>query len=756
MSIRESFEEATRQHRAGRLAEAEALYRQILQADATCGDAWQMLGVAAFQQGRSAEAIGHLRKSLALNPENAACHSNLGMVLASLGSREQAINAFRKALAIRPDLFEALENLSTALRELGRLPEAIEALSKAVELRPGRADLLNKLGVLLIEADRMAEAIAVLAQAIAVQPDFALALGNLGLAHGHRGESGVAIEAFERAIARQPNVPEFHNNLGAALIADGRNPEAISALRRALALRPDYPQAHFNLGNAQHAQLNWVGAESEYRRAVSLRADYAEAWHNLGNALKEQARLDEAIACYQKAIDLGLCSFEVFGNLGSAVRTIGDLDEAIDLLRRAADLKPCSPPAQNLLYSIHLHPDYDARRIYQEHARWNRQCAQQLESSVRPHANDRAPDRRLRIGYVSPDFRRHPVGGSMLPILANHDRDRFEVFCYSGVHRADDMTAQLQTHASQWRDILPLTDEQAADQVRADAVDVLVDLAMHTEDSRMLLFARKPAPVQVTYLAYCGTTGLTAIDYRLSDPYLDPPGGDESVYSEKTIRLPETYWCYAPRPEAPAAGPLPAATAGHITFGCLNHFAKVSRPAIEAWQRLLGEVPRSALLLHSVQGAHRQKLRDRFASAGIDPHRIQFVERLPLGGYFEQYLRIDIAVDSFPYPGGATSLDALWMGVPVVTLAGQTAVSRGGASILSNAGLRELIANSSDRYIHIARELAFDLPRLAQLRATLRGRLQQSALTDGIRFTRAIESIYRHIWVRWCEDQPTS
>jgi predicted O-linked N-acetylglucosamine transferase (SPINDLY family) len=292
-----------------------------------------------------------------------------------------------------------------------------------------------------------------------------------------------------------------------------------------------------------------------------------------------------------------------------------------------------------------------------------------------------------------------------------------------------------------------------ADTVRQDRIDILVDLAMHASGNRLSVFARKPAPVQVTWLAYPGSTGLTAIDYRLTDPQLDPTGLDDAWYSEKSVRLPHTFWCYGSPPDLPQVNELAALSTEQITFGCLNNFAKVKEVMLSAWCRLLREVPNSRLLLHAKEGRHRQKVRDILAREGIDPARLEFIGRLPVSEYFQCYHRIDIALDTFPFCGGTTSCDALWMGVPVVSLVGKTTVSRGGLTILTNVGLAELAANTVDDYVKIAKELAGDLPKLAVLRAGLRQRMAQSPLMDAPRFAQDIEAAFRDMWRRWCDAQ---
>jgi predicted O-linked N-acetylglucosamine transferase (SPINDLY family) len=316
---------------------------------------------------------------------------------------------------------------------------------------------------------------------------------------------------------------------------------------------------------------------------------------------------------------------------------------------------------------------------------------------------------------------------------------------------SDALTSQFQQYADRWRSILGLTDNEVATQIRDDGIDVLVDLTLHMADNRLLVFARKPAPVQVTFAGYPGSTGLTTMDYRLSDPHLDPPGIDDSVYSEKTIRLPDTFWCYDPLDAGGIpVNPLPALDRNWVTFGCLNNFCKINDGVLNLWARVMHEVRDSRLLLLASHGSHRQWTLNRLGKEGIDPERIEFIAFQPRRAYLQTYNRIDLGLDSFPYNGHTTSLDSIWMGVPVVTLVGQTVASRAGWSQLSNLGLRELAGQTPDQFVQIAVELANDLPRLQGLRATLRQRMERSPLMDAPRFARNIEVAFRQMWHEWC------
>jgi predicted O-linked N-acetylglucosamine transferase (SPINDLY family) len=540
--------------------------------------------------------------------------------------------------------------------------------------------------------------------------------------------------------------------LGVQLHHSGDFKGAEVHFREAIRIDAAQPPVWFTLGNVLQDMRRLDDAVTAYQRAVALCPDYAEAHHNMGRTLRDLRRLEEALEQYRKAAALGMDTFELRCNLGVLCADMGQLDQSLVWFEKALELRPDPAVESNLVYTLHFHPDADPPSIARAHARWNQRYARPLKSTIRPHVNNPDapdPERRLRIGYVSPDFRMHPVGFFINPLLGLHDRSRFEIYCYSGVPAPDAYTERLRSYANVWRETLGLTDEQLAAAIRADGIDILVDLTMHMAGSRLLTFARKPAPVQVTYLAYCSTTGLDTIDYRLSDSYLDPPGIDESAYSEKTVRLP-SYWCYVAVADAPPVGPLPALDSGSVTFGCLNHYSKVTPHALDTWFEILRRTPGSRLILHCDAGSHQQHAWARMQSQGLDPARLEFVGFQPLVDYLNTYNRIDIALDPFPYTGGTTSCDALWMGVPLVTLTGKTAVSRGGYSILSNTGLPELVTTSRDQYVHLATDLAANVPRLATLRSNLRPQMRSSPLCNAPQYARDIEAAYRQMWRHWC------
>ncbi len=567
-------------------------------------------------------------------------------------------------------------------------------------------------------AGQLAQAESLYRQVRESAPGHADAMHMLGILAHQAGNSPDAVELLGRAVEINPHNADYHCNFAIALARKGEIDRAIDELEIAIRLKPGAAQAHNNLANLLRRRGQTDQAIEHYHKALDIRPNYASALANLGNAQMDGGQVDEAIASFRKA--------ESLGNAAAA---------------------------GSLLYALHFHPQSTPRSLRDEHVRWNRIYALPLAPKRNEYTNNTDPDRPLRVGYVSPDFRLHPVGRFLLPLFEHHDRERFKIYCYSDVHRPDAITERLSRDAHGWRETCAIGDEQLAIAVRQDQIDILVDLTMHMAGNRLGVFARKPAPLQVTYLAYCSTTGLTAMDYRLTDPYLDPPPGnggaflrDDSVYSEKSVRLPGCYWCYAPWQESPEVTPPPMLKSGRVTFGCLNNFCKVTRPTLEAWRLLMHDVPDSRLIIHAHEGLHRQRVREFFAGGQIDPSRIEFVSSAPLLEYLRIYQRIDIALDPFPYGGRTTTCDALWMGVVVVSLAGEIAVSRGGLSILSQLGLERWVGNDPESYVRIAGTLARDVDQLTQLRASLRDTMRRSSLMDAEGFVRGVEAAFRQMW----------
>jgi predicted O-linked N-acetylglucosamine transferase (SPINDLY family) len=531
----------------------------------------------------------------------------------------------------------------------------------------------------------------------------------------------------------------------------GQLDDAIASYQHAVRLKADYADAHYNLGRALQCKGRFDAAITAYRLAIGLKPDYDDAHYNLAASFMSVGKPDDAIAAYQQAIRFKPDLADAHSNLGNAFKDNGQLDEAIASHRQAIRLEPEKSEVHgNLVLILNYHPAYDAGMIHAELRRWNERHAEPHKKLIRPHHNNRDPSRPLRIGYVSADFYKHASAFFLLPLFRCHDRRQFELFGYSHGNCSDEVTQQMKDHMQHWRTTVGMTDAQAAAQVRQDQIDILVDLKLHTADNHLLLFAQKPAPVQATWLGYPGSTGMDAIDYRLTDPYLDPPGQNDAYYSERSIHLPDTFWCYDPLSGEPSVNAPPCVENGFITFGCLNNFCKINDAVLSLWAGVLQTVSGSRLLLMAPEGSARERVMARLIRDGIGSGRVEFVPKQFRSGYLTTYHRIDISLDTFPYNGHTTSLDSLWMGVPVITLVGATAFGRAGLSQLTNLGLTELVARTPEQYIQIAADLAKDLPRLTELRRTLRPRMQASPLMDAPRFARNVEAAYRQMWRNWC------
>jgi predicted O-linked N-acetylglucosamine transferase (SPINDLY family) len=737
----------------GQLDESIAAYRHAITLRPNFAEAHNNLGTALKDKGQLDQAIAAYRQAIAIRPNYAEAHSNLGSALKDQGQFDEAIAAYRVAISINPSLPAAYSNLGNALMGKEQIDEAIGSYRQAIALEPTRAGAHNNLGAALATKGQFDEAITAYRQAIALRPGYAEAHNNLGNALKNKGQLDGAIAAYRQSIALKPSFADAHCNLGNALIDKGQFDEAIAASQQAITLRPGYAEAYSNLGNALKDLGRLDEAVAAYRQAFALRPGYAEAHYNLGIVLKAKGQLDEAIAAYRQAIASRPNFAEAHNNLGIVLESKGLLDEALAAYRQAVSLDPTDAyHHSNLVLTLNYHPDRDAGEILAEHRAWSDRHARPLLLEMIPHANERSPERALRIGYISADFRWHSVGHFFMPLLEHHDRSIAQIFCYSNVLHPDDMTERMSRSCDVWRNIVGLADEAVAQLVRSDGIDILVDLSGHTARNRLGVFARKPAPIQVTYLGYANTIGMTAIDYRLTDALADPRGMTDELNVEKLWRLPGCAWCYHPPEDAPDIQPREN---GPITFGCFNAFAKINFKLTAIWAELLNRVPKSRLLLKSAgagENSVQRRLTSQFAEYGIPDDRIEMLGLVDRPRrHLELYHRVDVALDTHPYHGTTTTCEALWMGVPVVSLAGRTHVSRVGLSLLNCIGLPELIAHSAEEYVSIAAGLARDLPRLAELRRTLRSRMRVSLLMDAPRFTRNIEAAYRGMWRTWCQ-----
>jgi protein O-GlcNAc transferase len=603
----------------------------------------------------------------------------------------------------------------------------------------------------LHQAGKLAEAEQIYRQILQANPRHADALHQLGLVAHQVGRHEAAIQAISQAIAIAPTTASYHNNLGEAFRMLGRIDEARKCYEQALRLDPSLAASHYNLG-LTYGPVRPLEARRHYEQAIALAPDHVRARNNLGNVLRALGLLEEAIAQFEEALRLNADFPEAYLNLGAVLHEQGNSLQAIACYRRLLAQWPEHAAAHSsLVFSMNFVDEYDPPAMLEAHLEWARRHAEPLTALAAPNDNDPTPERRLKIGYVSPCFRRHAVNYFTEPMIMAHDHRQFEVFLYSSVTHPDDVTERLQASAERWRDVSTNNDEQLAQIVRDDKIDILVDLSGHMGWNRLPTFARRPAPIQVTYIGYQNTTGMSAIDYRLTDAQADPPGVSDPFYTERLVRLPRSFFCYQPA-ESPDVSPLPALDANRVTFASFNNFAKVTPRVLDTWIELLARVPDSRLLLLAYQGEKlKRRIGELAEKKGVRPGRIEIFGRRPRAEYLQTIQQADIALDSFPFNGHTTTCDLVWMGVPVVMIEGQTYCSRFGGCVLSHVGLAHLIAGSVDEYLEIAVKLAADLPALSRLRGELRPRMTGSVLLDFAGFTRDVENAYRQMWIEWCK-----
>ena len=660
---------------------------------------------------RSCEKIG------LKDPRRAEADHLRGLIAHRLGDSRAALGLIRQAIARdgrRPVWYA---NLGSVLRALGRYDEALQALAQALALDPSDAGTANNVGCLLEDLGRFQEALDWYRRALESDPDDPQIHYNLGNVNRRLGQVRDAMIGYRQALKRAPGFVDAYVNLGNLLLHQGMAPEAIVIYRQGLTHIPEDHRLLSNLAAAYIMQGHLTQGAACLRRAISRKPDYAAAHNNLASVFQHQGRIDEALASYRHSLAL-----------------------------EPADHKNHS----NLLFALHYDPQQTPLGLRQ--AAEDYWTCHRPASPVSPPRRSDNGQRRLRVGYVSADFREHSVSYFFAPLLGAHDRCRFEVFCYAAVRRRDKITAVIEQTGEHWRDILVLDATQAAALIRRDGIDILIDLGGHTAANRLDLFTLQPAPVQMTWLGYPGTTGLATIAYRITDAATDPVGMAESHYTERLLRLPETFICYGPPPMAPDVLAPPCGRHGPVTFGSFNNLAKTNPAVVAAWAAILHRVPGSRLLLKDkplADAATCQRIIGLFADRGIEADRLEMLPRTPTtADHLECYQKVDIALDPFPYNGTTTTCEALWMGVPVVTWCGTRHSARVGAAILAQLGLNALVAKDPAGYVEMAVDLAKDRRRLGQLRAGLRRCMGQSTLCDAVRFSRRFEAALLDAWNR--------
>jgi protein O-GlcNAc transferase len=588
------------------------------------------------------------------------------------------------------------------------------------------------------------------------QGDIAEFYMELGNAFSMSNDYEQAILNYNKAIQINPTFEQVHHNLATVLIKCTRIYEAIKSYQQAITIKPDYALAITGLGRALIEAGEYEDGELCLQRALYISPNDPDTHHSLGLALMNQYKLSEAISSFKKALDLNPEHEYAHCNMGTVTLRLDNIRDAILFYQRSIEINPSVYYYfSNLLLALHYTEHITPAEIYDQHKKWSKKYELPLNFLLQPHTNERSPCRKIRIGYVSPDFAEHPVSYFFEPLLASHARSDFDVFCYSEVTRPDAMTEHLKNMADKWRDIFNKSDEDVACIIRSDRIDILVDLAGHTARNRLMVFAHKPSPVQITYLGYPDTTGLETMDYRITDSYADPPGKTEHLHSEELVRLPHSFLCYQPPGNTPEIEKPPSIKQGYITFGIFNNRSKVTLEMAFVWAKIINLVPEARIVFKfkfSSDPLAQRLLQKMLDQAGIPAEVVDIYDNtLKREEHLALYNKIDLALDTFPYNGTTTTCEALWMGVPVITLEGEVHESRVGLSLLSTIGLTELVARSKEDYISKAVGLAADIEKRTYLRSNLRTLMRSSPLMDFKGFTKNLENEYRKMWVRWCE-----
>jgi protein O-GlcNAc transferase len=663
----------------------------------------------------------YLKEALAYYPGSAELHSNLGLILQRTEKLDEAIEYFRKAIRLDPNLADAHYNLGNALQTEGNLDEAKDSYQKALELDPGLPNVSYNLGTVYKELKQYER----------------------------------AAFYFRRALESDPDSSEAFSSLGTVLAEDGYNDEALGYFRKAIVINQKNTNAYLGLAAVFQRKRNFEKAIEYYSHALLMDPQNPDIYFNLGLIYREKWELDRAMECLQRAAQLRENDPNVYYHMGAVQELQGRFDLAAESYKKALRMqKDFVDVYQGLIMLMNYTGTYSPEEIFKAHAQFAETFEKPFASSAVPMSRKRLTGNRVRLGYFSPDFRRHSVAYFIEPILMSHTRKDFEVFCYSNVKTPDSVTQRIQSFVEHWREMRELSDDEAIELIQKDEIDILIDLAGHTSGNRMLMFARKPAPMQVSWIGYPTTTGLSAMDYKIVDSYTDPPGMTEQYYTERLLRLPDSFLCYQPEKEVPEVSLAPSLKSGHITFGSFNNFAKMSLEVVGAWANIMKAVPDSRLLLKShcfSDEGTRRYASELFARHGIEKERVELLLYEPsVQTHLSLYRRVDIGLDTFPYNGTTTTCEALWMGVPVLTLSGGTHASRVGMSLLSNIGLSELVALTEKEYMEAAIELANDTKRLQGLRKSLRDMMASSPLTNAKRFTADLESCYRIMWGKLC------
>jgi predicted O-linked N-acetylglucosamine transferase (SPINDLY family) len=747
---------AMQAQRRGRPDQAFALLSQAISAAPGHPEANHQFGLLLYRAGRLAEAVEQLQAAVRIAPQNAVYRANLGVVLNAAGRPAEAVQAYESALEIDSFLAGIRANLGVSLLALGRVEDAIAAQRAAIASDPNHAEAQANLGLALMQAGEPQAAVESYRRAIALRADYANAYQHLARAHATLGQPGEAESAARKAIELLPANAAAHHLLARLLAADDRLAEAIASERKALDLMPD-AAAFAALGDLLNRTGDYREAVIAFRKGLSLNDNLPQLHAGLGRAQFQLGGMVRAVESFRCALELDPGNESYRAELAPALVGAGLVAEA-DAYYRA--IVASNPRALAALGALVFTGNYDPGVAPAEQTRRAAAYGAELTRAARENPRQThefllAPHRPLRVGLVSGDFNSHPVTFFLENVLAAIDPTRLDLVAYTTSLKRDDTTARLERSIPTWRNAARLDDAALAAQIAADGIDILVDLAGHTHGARLPVFIRKPAPVQVSWLGYSGTTGLAEIDYVLADAIVAPPE-EQALFAEQVWRLPDSYLCYSPPADLPEIAPPPLLANGFVTFGSFNNLNKVNDVTLGLWVRLLAAVPGSRLAFKG--GALRRpkaadELRARFADLGGDPDRLLLLPyEEGLAGHLAAYRAVDIGLDPFPYNGTTTTCEALLMGVPVLTLRGDRFIAHVGESILRTVGLPDWIATDPADFVARAAAFAEDLKALAALRQSLRPRFLASPLCDAPRFAKNLEAAFSEMWRLHCAE----
>ncbi|MBC7907761.1 MAG: tetratricopeptide repeat protein [Rhodospirillaceae bacterium] len=740
---------------AGDLKTAKAELKRQLASHPTDSQRVRLLGKIVFHQGDMAGGIKLLRRACALAPDMADFHYELGVMLLTQGQWNTAAESFRQALTLAPTHIDSLYNYAWVLRQQGQADEAANVLRRLLKDQPGHAQGWFNLANILGEAGDLEGAAQAYENALAAAPNHTGALNNLGDIRHRQGRAEDALQCYARALAVDPDLTASANNMGNALTALGRADEAVPVYETMLARHPGDAKLLYNLALALVELRHLDAAAQRLEQTVAAAPHMAEAWNALGSIQMGRDEPAAAERALSRALALRPEFADAYSNLGKLHSLSGRTHEGCDCFRHALALEPDNAAIHsNYLFLLRHMPEVEPEQVFEEHRRFGERQEALATELAKPEISKLTDGyRRLRIGYVSPDFCQHAVMMLFLPVLERHDHQNFEIFCYHTSTRVDAVTRRVAELADQWRPIAHLSADAAATLIRNDGIDILIDLAGHSARNGLPIFARKPAYLQATWLGYPGTTGLTRMDYRMTDGGADwPPGRNDRFYTEGLVFL-KIAAVFRPPPHAPAVQPLPMLTGIKPRLGAFNKVTKLNDRVIAVWSRILQRVPNAELFMVMPGGEQpsvAEDMRQRFARHGIHGERLVISGLLPLDRFMDLVASVDLALDPFPYCGGSTSMITLWLGVAMISRHGEDAASSTGHRLLNGLGLGELAAPDDDAYVSIACELIADPARLSRLRTGLRPLLQASPLLDEDALVKDVERNYRGWWLGMC------